>query len=114
MGANSIIRHRTQAKEIRLSGKLVMTKSAWLALGGIYRGTVGQAAQKGYYTVRGCEKLGKPVSAEELENCKDFALFKDCYTKYMIYDSDFILRCPCLPVFYRGQVSGNDNKGATQ
>ena len=101
MSVESIIKHRTQAKEIRLSGKLVMTKAAWLALGGIYQGTIGQASQKGYYTVRMCEKLGKPVSNEEMQNCKNFALFQDCYTQYMIYDSEFVLRCPCLPVFLR-------------
>ena len=103
MSVETIIRHRTCAKEIRLSGELVMTKADWLARGGVYHGTLRAAASEGYYTVRSCEKIGQPVTADEFANCKDFAMFQGCYTENAIYDKNFILQCPCLPVFYRGE-----------
>lgn len=90
------IRLRTQEKEIRLSGSLVMTKEQWEERGGIYRGSIGTAARTGFYTVRACERLGFPVSDEEFKTCNDFAMFVDCYMKFCIER-----KRPCLPVFYR-------------
>lgn len=103
------IRRRTEAKEIRLSGNLAMTKEQWEQRGGIYRGSIGTAARTGYYTVRGCERLGFPVSDEEFKTCNDFAMFVDCYVEFCING-----KRPCLPVFYRNvqAVGGvrNDRK----
>ena len=116
MSAETVIRFRQEKKEIRLSGDLCMTKDEWLATGATYHGTVGKAAQDGWYTVRACEKMGQPVSDEEFAKCKDFAMLM-CYTANMIYDKHFVQRCPCLPVFYRGQQhtrGGNSCQDYTQ
>jgi len=90
------IRRLTQAKEIRLSGKLVMSKEQWELRGGVFRGTVSAAARACYYTVRGCERLGMPVTEDELNRCNDFAIFQGCYMEFCIDR-----KRPCLPVFYR-------------
>lgn len=92
----TLIRRRTQEKELRLSGELVMTKEEWVERGGTYRGTLGQAAQLGFYTIRACEKLGQPVTETEKVNCKDFAMYSNCYMEYCIGH-----KRPCLPVFFR-------------
>lgn len=97
MRVETLIKHRTQEKEIRLSGELVMTKLAWEQRGGIYHGSLGTAAKSGWYTVRVCALKGVPVTEEEFKNCKDFAMFKDCYMENCINR-----RRPCLPAFYRG------------
>lgn len=94
------IRERTEAKELRLAGDLAMTRSQWVLRGGIYRGTISEAAQAGYYTIRACENMGKPVSEEERRAAKDFAMFKSCYAHHCIKVGDKKVR-PCLPVFYR-------------
>ena len=100
MRVPTLIRHRTQEKEIRLSGELVMTKEAWEQRGGFYHDSLDNAAKEGWYTVRNCELIGLPVSDEEFQNCKDFAMFKDCYAENLIV-IDGKNRAPCLPVFYR-------------
>lgn len=61
MRVGTLIKHRTQEKEIRLSKELVMTKAAWEARGGIYHDTVGRATKNGWYTVRVCEQMGLPA-----------------------------------------------------
>lgn len=91
------IRRLTQAKEIRMSRNLVLTKEEWEERGGIYRGSIGTAAHTGFYTVRACERLGFPVSDEEFKTCNDFAMFVDCYMEFCIGR-----KRPCLPVFFRG------------
>lgn len=108
MSLETLIRHRTEKKEIRLSGKLAMTKTAWEQRGGIYHGSLGTAAKSGWYTVRVCERKGVPVTEEEFKNCKDFAMFKDCYTEYCLKENGKQFR-PCLPVFYRG-IRGNKDE----
>lgn len=105
MSIITIIRHRTQEKEIRLSSELVMTKEEVLAFGGTYRGSLGEAAKNGFYTVRSCELMGQPVTDEEFKNCKDFAMFKDCYMEYCIGN-----KRPCLPVFYREKKLKEETK----
>ncbi len=100
MSLETLIRHRTQKREIRLSGDLVMSKAAWERRGGTYRGSLGKAAKSGWFTVRSCECMGKPVSEEEFKSCKDFAMFKDCYQEYCIGENGKDVR-PCLPVFFR-------------
>ncbi len=100
MRVETLIRHRTQEKEIRLSGELVMTKEAWEQRGGIYHDSLGDAAKEGWYTVRNCEIMGVPVTDEEFQNCKNFAMFKDCYAENLLV-IDGKNRVPCLPVFYR-------------
>ena len=61
------IRERTEAKELRLAGCQVMTYSQWILRGGVYRGTIGEAAKAGYHTIRACENMGRPVTEEERE-----------------------------------------------
>ena len=100
MRVPTLIRHRTQEKEIRLSGELVMTKEAWEQRGAVYHGSLGHAAKECWYTVRNCEIMGVPVTDEELQSCKDFAMFKDCYAENLLVIDDKN-RVPCLPVFYR-------------
>lgn len=100
MRVETLIRHRTQAKEIRLSGNLCMSRTAWEQRGGIYRGSLGTAAKSGWYTVRSCELMQQPVTAEEFAACKNFAMYKDCYDEYCIKENSKKVR-PCLPVFYR-------------
>ncbi len=99
MRVETLIRHRTEEKEIRLSGELSMTKAEWEERGGVYHGSLGTAAKQGWYTVRNCELKGVPVTETEFKNCKDFAMFKDCYTENCIKG-----KRPCLPVFYRGKI----------
>ena len=100
MRVGTLIKHRTQEKEIRLSKELVMTKAAWEARGGIYHDTVGRATKNGWYTVRVCERMGLPATDEEFQNCKDFAMFAACYAENFIVE-DGKQKVPCLPVFYR-------------
>ena len=45
--------------------------------------------------------MGLPVTDEELQNCKDFAMYKDCYDEHCLKDSTGKKVRPCLPVFYR-------------
>ncbi|MDE6442777.1 MAG: hypothetical protein K2L12_08525 [Clostridia bacterium] len=104
MSVRTIIRHRTQEKEIRLSGALAMSKKAWEQRGENYRGSLGTAAKSGWYTIRSCKLMKQPVSAEEFAACKDFAMFKDCYQEYCIIENRKNVR-PCLPVFYRDKNS---------
>ena len=108
MSIDTIIAHRTQKKEIRLSGDLVMTREEWEKRGGIYHGTISQARKEGYCTVRCCELLGEPVTDEELKECKDFAMYKGVYAEYMICIDTGKKVCPCLPVFYREQAIQSD------
>jgi len=44
MRVETLIRHRTQEKEIRLSGELVMTRETWEQRGAVYHGSIGNAA----------------------------------------------------------------------
>ena len=81
MRVGTLIRHRTQDKEIRLSGNLVLTKDEWTQRGGVYHDSLGNAAKEGWYTVRNCELMGLPITDEEFKNCKDFAMYKDCYAE---------------------------------
>ncbi len=100
MSLDTIIRRRTQEKELRLAGSLVMTRTEWEEQGGIYRGGLGKAAEQGYYTIRECEKMGQPVTADELSQAKDFAMCKMFYTDYLI-KKDGKNHPPCVPVFFR-------------
>lgn len=93
----SKVRERTEAKELRLSQPFVMSKEEWLQRGGEYRGTLGQAMQQGYYTVRCCERMGQPVSKTEFEAAKDFAMFMNCYMANCLPGG----KRPYLPVFWR-------------
>ena len=100
----TIIRDRTVAKDIKMSGELVLSKDEWLARGGFYCGTIGRAAKFGLFTVRQCEKIGKPVTPEEFSACRHFAMIKDCDTKDCLERNGKRVR-PCVPVFYRGNVN---------
>lgn len=96
------IRRNTEAKDLRMSGNLVMTKDQWLARGATYRGSLGSAARSGYYTARACAKMGRSVSESEMAACTDFAMMASCYTDFLLV-VDGMRQRPCLPVFFRGK-----------
>lgn len=104
MSLDTLIRRRTQEKELRLAGDLVMTQAEWQERGGIYRGGLGKAAKQGYYTMRECENIGQPVTVTERAQVKDFAMCKMFYTDYFIV-KDGKNCVPCIPVFFRKKES---------
>lgn len=97
MKVDTLIKHRTEDKILRMSEPLVMSRTVWLERGGVYRGTISEAAKQNYFTAWKCERLGQPVTADELANAKDFAMFKGCYMENCLPDRTR----PCIPVFYR-------------
>ncbi len=99
------IRERTQAKEIRLSALYIITKTQVIEQGKTYLGTLGQAAQQGYYTISACQNMGLPVTNEELEDMEYYAMFSTCYQHYCIASNGKYVR-PCLPVFNRRPYKG--------
>ncbi len=103
MRAETTIRHRTEAKELRMAGNLVMSKEEWLERGGICRGTLGQAHKSGWLTPRGCERAGKPVTEEEMASVKDFCIYASCYMENCLEKNGRNVR-PCLLVFFREVV----------
>lgn len=104
MRAQTTIRHRTEAKELRMAGNLVMSKEEWLERGGSCRGTLGQAHKSSWLTPRGCERVGQPVTKEEMANAKDFCIYADCYMEHCLVRDGRNVR-PCLPVFFREVVT---------
>ncbi len=98
---NATIRRRTTEKELRLAEGYVLTREEYEEQGAKYMGSLGMAAKAGYYTPRGCERLGAPVTEGELANIKHFAVFMDCYQDQTIKGEDGHAHRPCLPVFYR-------------
>lgn len=57
-------------------------KEEWLNHGGTCRGTLGQVHKSGWLISRGCERVGQPVTDEEMANAKDFCIFVDCYMEH--------------------------------
>lgn len=96
----SIIRERTELKELRLSRHLVLSKDEWLKRGGIFHGQLWQAQEDGWFTARECERMGQPVSDEEFAKVMDFAMFGNCYASLCLQRERKKVR-PCLPVFKR-------------
>lgn len=101
------IRRRTFDKELRLSEGYIKTKEAYTESGAVYMGSVGAAAKQGYRTIAACERLGVPVSNEELQQIKCFAMMVDCYQDQCIIDEVGCKRRPCIPVFYREEAQKN-------
>lgn len=97
MTVETKIRHRTEAKILRMSEPLVMNKAAWLEKGGTYRGSITEAAKQSSFTAWKCERLKQPVTADEFASAKDFAMFKGCYMENALPDGTR----PCVPVFHR-------------
>lgn len=97
MRVETTIRHRTEAKVLRMSEPFVMSKKEWLEKGGVYRGAISAAAKENYFTAWKCEQLKQPVTADELAQAKDFAMFRGCYMEHILSDGTR----PCIPVFYR-------------
>ena len=95
------IRYQLEAKELKISGELVMSRDEWLSRGGTFRGTITQAKKGGFFTVRKCEKIGKPVSEEEFRSAKNFAMMAGCYMDFCLKRGRKNVR-PCIPVFFRG------------
>ncbi|MGN0817708.1 MAG: hypothetical protein ACI4L9_01950, partial [Candidatus Coproplasma sp.] len=83
-------------------------REEWEKRGGVYHGSLGTAAKNNWFTVRSCELMGLPVTEEELKNCKDFAMYKDCYVDFCISIGNGKRVRPCLPVFYRQQAIQSD------
>lgn len=106
MTVGTLIDHRTEAKELRMAGDLVMSKDEWLERGGQCRGTLGQAHKAGWLTPRSCERIGQPVTPEELANAKDFCIYAACHMESCLVRNGHNVR-PCLPVFFRDKCKGN-------
>lgn len=102
MSVDTIIRRRTEEKELRMSREYVLSKDEFLALGAEYLGSLGKAAKQGYYTARSCECMGVPVTDDEWAHIEHFAMYKDCYDDLCLLRHGARVR-PCLPVFYRGE-----------
>ena len=83
-----------------MAADYVKTRDEYEAQGAKYIGSLGMAAKAGYYTPAACERLGCPVSEQELESIKHFAMYASCYTDQCIERDGRSYR-PCLPVFYR-------------
>ncbi len=97
MKVETLIAYRLEAKILRMSEPLVLSRAEWFEKGGIYRGPLSVAAKKHFYSAWKCEKIGQPVSQEEFAAAKDFAMFKVCYMENLLPDCTR----PCIPVFYR-------------
>ena len=93
MSGGNTIRRRTLSKELRLSQGYVKTKEEYESQNVKYMGSVGAAAKQGYFTIAACERKGVPVSQDELQNIRYFAMLDETGSK----------RRPCIPVFYREQ-----------
>lgn len=104
------LRRRSFEKELRLAGKHVRTKSDYESTGATYLGTVGAAAQQGYYTMAACERKQVPVTSEELRSILHFAMLADCYTDQCIIDQAGRKHRPCLPVFFRTVTAEERNE----
>jgi len=98
----SIIRKRTEALELRLSNGYVLPKRLVLKNGFMYIGSLGTAANDGYYTAMSCKNMSKPVTPDEFAHITHYAMFKVCYQDNCLWDNGKNVR-PCLPVFYRGR-----------
>jgi len=103
MSGGNTIRRRTLSKELRLSQGYVKTKEEYESQNVKYMGSVGAAAKQGYFTIAACERKGVPVSQDELQNIRYFAMLADCYVDQCITDETGSKRRPCIPVFYREQ-----------
>ena len=55
------------------------------------------------YPVSYTHLKGVPVSQDELQNIRYFAMLADCYVDQCITDETGSKRRPCIPVFYREQ-----------
>lgn len=103
MSGGNTIRRRTLSKELRLSQGYVKIKEEYESQNVKYMGSVGAAAKQGYFTIAACERKGVPVSQDELQNIRHFAMLADCYVDQCITDETGSKRRPCIPVFYREQ-----------
>ena len=79
MSGGNTIRRRTLSKELRLSQGYVKIKEEYESQNVKYMGSVGAAAKQGYFTIAACERKGVPVSQDELQNIRHFAMLADCY-----------------------------------
>ena len=103
MSGGNTIRRRTLSKELRLSQGYVKIKEEYESQNVKYMGSVGAAAKQGYFTIAACERKCVPVSQDELQNIRYFAMLADCYVDQCITDETGSKRRPCIPVFYREQ-----------
>ncbi len=94
------IRERTEAKELRMSGELVKSREEWFSCGATFQGTISQAKSNSYFTVRYCEKIGQPVTDDEMSKANNFAEMSSCYMHHCLERNGVKVR-PCIPVFYR-------------
>lgn len=98
MGTLSI-RRKTEEKELQAAGTLVGIRSQMEEAGMVYMGTLTMAAKAGYFTHRACDKMGRPVGAdEEPDHC---AVMADCPLDLCLIDEDGNRVRPCLPVYFR-------------
>lgn len=102
IGMTALARRRMQEKELCMAGDMLGTQQELEHNGLIFMGSTGTAAKAGYLTARGCQRLGVPVTEDELAHPQYFAMMPDCYSDLCVTDQDGDRRRPCLPVFYRG------------
>ncbi len=79
MSVKTIIRDRSEKKELRMNEGYILQKSEVTEKGFTYLGSLGQAHLQGYRSMRECENSGESVSPEELENSKHYAMCKSFY-----------------------------------
>ncbi len=100
------IKERTEAKEMKMAGDLVMSRDEWLARKATFRGTLSQASKSHYLTARVCENIGQPVSDEEMSSADNFAEMSTCYMQFCLERDGKKVR-PNILVFYRENTNKN-------
>lgn len=101
-----VIKERTEAKELKMAGNLAMSRDEWITRGATFRGTLSQASKSNYLTARMCEKIGQPVSDEEMNAADNFAEMATCYMQFCLERDGKKVR-PNIPVFYRENTNKN-------
>lgn len=67
--------------------------------GMIFMGSLTMAAQEGFYSIRECELMGRPVLRDEVPgHC---AMMVDCPVDLCVIDEEGNRVLPCLPVYWR-------------
>lgn len=107
MSIKATIRRRTEEKELRMAGELLGTREDLDARGMTFLGSLSMAAGQGWYTPRACERMGRPVTPDELAGAARFAMMMTCYADSCLKDKAGKRVRPCLPVFFRS-VSGEE------
>lgn len=102
MSADTIIRDRSEKKELRLNENYILKRQVVDEKGYHYIGSLGQAHDQDYYSIRECENMKRPVSQSEIEQRTNYAMCKAFHVDNLPVDPVTHKRfCPCIPVFFR-------------